>query len=154
MSDEEEIEEEEAPDPKAAVDAKCAQTVECQKKFIEYERCSERIEGKAGAHCTGQYMDYLSCVDHCVRPAPSRAPMLHPAPLLNLAAHSHERCRVEVADSERLCIWLSAQLTRDACSFRHGDMQCPRPPLICRWLPCANTRALPQATLKLFDQLK
>ena len=70
MSDEEEIGDEQ-PDPKTAVDAKCANSMECQKKYIEYERCAERIEGKAGAHCTGVYMDYVHCVDSCVRRAPA-----------------------------------------------------------------------------------
>ena len=47
MSDEEE--EVETSDPKQSVDEKCANSVECQKRLIEYEKCAERIEGKAGA---------------------------------------------------------------------------------------------------------
>ncbi|XP_048226682.1 cytochrome b-c1 complex subunit 6-1, mitochondrial isoform X1 [Ricinus communis] len=42
----------------------------CVKPLIEYEACIKRIEGEdpGQKHCTGQYFDYLSCVDRCVAP--------------------------------------------------------------------------------------
>ncbi|KAJ0026419.1 hypothetical protein Pint_07944 [Pistacia integerrima] len=42
----------------------------CVKPLIEYEACKKRIEGDESGHkhCTGQYFDYLSCIDKCVAP--------------------------------------------------------------------------------------
>ncbi|XP_037494404.1 cytochrome b-c1 complex subunit 6-like [Jatropha curcas] len=42
----------------------------CVKPLIEYETCIKRIEGEELGlkHCTGQYFDYLYCVDRCVAP--------------------------------------------------------------------------------------
>ena len=57
-------------DPKETVDQKCARTVECTKLLIEYEKCAARIDGKGSGHCSGQYMDYIGCIDHCVRASP------------------------------------------------------------------------------------
>uniref|UniRef100_A0A2C9U2Q8 Complex III subunit VI n=1 Tax=Manihot esculenta TaxID=3983 RepID=A0A2C9U2Q8_MANES len=39
----------------------------CVKPLIEYEACMKRIEGDDSGekHCTGQYFDYLFCVDKC-----------------------------------------------------------------------------------------
>ncbi|XP_004308600.1 PREDICTED: cytochrome b-c1 complex subunit 6-like [Fragaria vesca subsp. vesca] len=42
----------------------------CVKPLIEYQACVKRIEGDDSGykHCTGQYFDYISCVDKCVAP--------------------------------------------------------------------------------------
>jgi len=61
MSDEEE----EVVDPKESVDTKCKATKECAKLLIAYEACSERIDAKGSGQCTGQYLDYVGCVDNC-----------------------------------------------------------------------------------------
>lgn len=57
--------EEEAVDPKIAADEHCAKTLSCAKLLVEYEKCAERIEQKGSGHCTGQYMDFVACVDAC-----------------------------------------------------------------------------------------
>ena len=64
MGDEED--EEEVVDPKLAADEHCAKTDKCARLMVEYEKCSERIEAKGSGHCSGQYMDYIACVDSCV----------------------------------------------------------------------------------------
>jgi hypothetical protein len=33
-----------------------------------HQACAKRIEGKADAHCTGQYFDLWHCIDKCVAP--------------------------------------------------------------------------------------
>ncbi len=63
MSDEED---EEVVDPKMAADEKCSKTAKCATMLAAYEACSERIEAKGRGECTGQYMDFVSCVDVCV----------------------------------------------------------------------------------------
>ncbi|KAM1135908.1 hypothetical protein ACFX2B_033677 [Malus domestica] len=42
----------------------------CVKPLIEYQACVKRVEGDdtGNKHCTGQYFDYISCVDKCVAP--------------------------------------------------------------------------------------
>ena len=63
-----EVDEDEEPvDPKIAIDEKCSKTTACSKAFVEYEACAERIEKKGHGECSGQYMDYLACIDACVR---------------------------------------------------------------------------------------
>jgi ubiquinol-cytochrome c reductase subunit 6 len=39
----------------------------CDAFLKAYEACAERIEGDETGekHCTGQYFDFWSCVDHC-----------------------------------------------------------------------------------------
>ena len=68
MADDEEV-----PDPKTVADATCAKTMTCAKLFAHYEACATRIEAKGHGECTGYYMDFLGCVDRCVRP-PARPP--------------------------------------------------------------------------------
>ena len=65
-------EEEEPVDPKIAIDAKCAASTACTKLLVEYEACAKRIEAKGQGECSGWYMDYLGCIDACVRPRPPR----------------------------------------------------------------------------------
>ena len=36
--------------------------------FYLSQACSKRIEGKADAHCTGQFFDMWHCIDKCVAP--------------------------------------------------------------------------------------
>lgn len=60
-------EDEEVVDNKAAVDQKCE--APCSAYYIEYLDCSKRIDGSDG-HCTGQYLDYIGCIDHCVSARP------------------------------------------------------------------------------------
>lgn len=45
-------------------------TTQQNKTQSNYEACVERIKSDTTgeAHCTGQYFDYWSCVDHCVAP--------------------------------------------------------------------------------------
>ena len=62
MSDEEE----EVVDPKIAQDEKCGKTASCAKILAAYDACAERIEAKGRGECTGQYMDFVACVDNCV----------------------------------------------------------------------------------------
>jgi hypothetical protein len=70
-----EVDEDEEPvDPKIAIDEKCSKTTACSKAFVEYEACAERIEKKGHGECSGQYMDYLACIDACVRCTPLFAP--------------------------------------------------------------------------------
>ncbi|KAK9219930.1 hypothetical protein WN943_008577 [Citrus x changshan-huyou] len=58
---------EEIADPKKYLEEACKP--KCVKSLIEYEACVKRIEADdtGSKHCTGQYFDYLSCVDKCVR---------------------------------------------------------------------------------------
>lgn len=88
MADEEEV-----PDPKLVADEKCAKTMPCARLYVEYETCASRIEAKGHGECGPYYMDYLGCIDKCVRIA--RCPMRphHPfkpcaTPLSRLAAPS------------------------------------------------------------------
>ena len=63
-----EVDEDEEPvDPKIAIDEKCSKSTACSKAFVEYEACAGRIEKKGHGECSGQYMDYLACIDACVR---------------------------------------------------------------------------------------
>lgn len=41
-----------------------------KKNFLSshLQACSKRIEGKADAHCTGQFFDMWQCIDKCVAP--------------------------------------------------------------------------------------
>ncbi|CAL4904086.1 unnamed protein product [Urochloa decumbens] len=54
-------------DPKNYLEERCKP--QCVKSLYDYERCMKRIEndGSGQKHCTGQYFDYWSCVDKCVR---------------------------------------------------------------------------------------
>lgn len=60
MAEEGDVEE----DKKAEVEKKCEPG--CAHLFIAYQDCAHRIEGRDDAHCTGQYLDYTKCIDHCV----------------------------------------------------------------------------------------
>ncbi|KAK6938282.1 Ubiquinol-cytochrome C reductase hinge domain, partial [Dillenia turbinata] len=42
----------------------------CVKPLIQYQSCIKRIKDDESGHkhCTGQYFDYWSCIDHCVAP--------------------------------------------------------------------------------------
>lgn len=51
---------------KPAIEDSCKP--ECMKQLIAYQKCTKRIKGHQGAHCTGQYFDYWACVDHCTAP--------------------------------------------------------------------------------------
>ena len=62
MSDEED---EEVVDPKVATGEKCANSSKCSRLLVHYEECAERIEKKGSGQCTGQFMDYVQCVDQC-----------------------------------------------------------------------------------------
>lgn len=42
--------------------------VECTEFMKQYEGCVERVKAKGHGHCTGQYFDFLLCVDKCVGP--------------------------------------------------------------------------------------
>ena len=63
MSDEDE----DPVDPKLEQDEKCGKTPACAKLLAAYEQCSERIDAKGSGQCSGQYMDFVGCVDNCVR---------------------------------------------------------------------------------------
>lgn len=52
-----------AEDPSPAIEKDCHGS--CLASHAKYEECAQRIEGKPDAHCTGQYLDYLACVDKC-----------------------------------------------------------------------------------------
>ena len=60
-------EEEDPVDPKGPESERCTKTAACAKMLVVYEQCAERIESKGAGHCSGQYMDYIACVDSCVR---------------------------------------------------------------------------------------
>lgn len=88
------MDEDDIVDPKPSIDAKCLAQTECAKALVrtqdlsarcvpcipsvcsaarargqvEYERCSARIEAKGSGQCSGQYMDYIKCVDLCAVP--------------------------------------------------------------------------------------
>lgn len=55
-----------AENPKPAIEDACKP--ECMKQLLAYQRCTKRIKGHQGAHCTGQYFDYWECVDKCTAP--------------------------------------------------------------------------------------
>ncbi|KAM1002081.1 hypothetical protein FF1_002547 [Malus domestica] len=59
---------EELVDQKKYLEESCQP--KCVKPLIEYQACVKRVEGDNGGdkHCTGQYFDYISCVDKCVAP--------------------------------------------------------------------------------------
>ena len=59
--------EEEPMDPKLVADEKCSKTMSCAKLYVEYETCASRIEKKGHGECGPYYMDYLGCIDKCVR---------------------------------------------------------------------------------------
>jgi ubiquinol-cytochrome c reductase subunit 6 len=61
MSDTEEL-----IDPKKVAEAACHEP--CLKPFNIYQECAKRVAGVEGKHCTGYYMDYWKCVDHCATP--------------------------------------------------------------------------------------
>ena len=54
-------------DPKLVADDKCSKTMSCAKLYVEYETCASRIEKKGHGECGPYYMDYLGCIDKCVR---------------------------------------------------------------------------------------
>lgn len=56
---------EEAVDVKEALEKKCEPS--CSYFYLAYTDCAKRIEGSSEAHCTGQFLDYTRCIDHCVR---------------------------------------------------------------------------------------
>ncbi|XP_022772360.1 cytochrome b-c1 complex subunit 6-like [Durio zibethinus] len=43
---------------------------DCAKPMHDYAECMKRISGDDTGikHCTGQYFDYMACVDKCVAP--------------------------------------------------------------------------------------
>eukprot|EP00325_Prymnesiales_sp_UTEX-LB-985_P025710 CAMPEP_0174718226 /NCGR_PEP_ID=MMETSP1094-20130205/28344_1 /TAXON_ID=156173 /ORGANISM="Chrysochromulina brevifilum, Strain UTEX LB 985" /LENGTH=78 /DNA_ID=CAMNT_0015918279 /DNA_START=12 /DNA_END=248 /DNA_ORIENTATION=+ len=53
----------ESVDPKTELDAKCHH--HCEAVWSAYKKCEERIEAKGAGQCSGQYMDYFRCIDHC-----------------------------------------------------------------------------------------
>ncbi|XP_038698902.1 cytochrome b-c1 complex subunit 6-like [Tripterygium wilfordii] len=60
--------EEELADQKKYLEDSCKPR--CVKPLIEYQACVKRIEDDdtGSKHCTGQYFDYMFCVDKCVAP--------------------------------------------------------------------------------------
>ncbi len=52
-------------DAKASIEQACHPA--CTKQWTNYEKCKERIEGKAGATCEPWAFDYWRCIDKCVR---------------------------------------------------------------------------------------
>ncbi|KAK8597267.1 hypothetical protein V6N12_065739 [Hibiscus sabdariffa] len=59
---------EEPVDQKKTLESVCQSG--CAKPKHGYEECVKRISGDdtGTKHCTGQYFDYLACVDKCVAP--------------------------------------------------------------------------------------
>ncbi|TYG76038.1 hypothetical protein ES288_D03G080900v1 [Gossypium darwinii] len=59
---------EEPVDQKKLLESICQSN--CAKPKNGYEECVKRISGDdtGTMHCTGQYFDYLACVDKCVAP--------------------------------------------------------------------------------------
>eukprot|EP01023_Acetabularia_acetabulum_P067082 TRINITY_DN9174_c0_g3_i1.p4 TRINITY_DN9174_c0_g3~~TRINITY_DN9174_c0_g3_i1.p4 ORF type:complete len:106 (-),score=11.24 TRINITY_DN9174_c0_g3_i1:142-459(-) len=53
-------------DPKPMIEKVCG--FRCMDSQAEYLRCKRRIAGKDEGHCTGQYFDFLQCVDKCAAP--------------------------------------------------------------------------------------
>lgn len=51
-------------DPKVELEAKCEP--KCTKFLKAYEACSERVQKKGDGECSGQYFEYIHCVDSCV----------------------------------------------------------------------------------------
>ena len=125
MSEEEEGE---PVDPKETVDQKCARTVECTKLLIEYEKCAARIDGKGSGHCSGQYMDYIGCIDHCVRASPPLCRVR--ATTLAFLAPARARPSGRIAHRRRSH---SSTSSSDACTARRR-----RPPA---GTPCKRDRA-------------
>lgn len=93
---------------------------------VAYEMCGERIEAKGHGDCAGYFMDYVKCVDQCVRPA-------SPSPRIRLD-----------------CSWLLAQrFRRSFPSRRTRPSLSPRtsiprrPALPCPPAPCPPGLARP-----------
>ncbi len=63
------MDDDEPVDPKALADARCAASFDCAKLKVQYDQCASRIEAKGEGQCTGQYMDFISCIDHCASKA-------------------------------------------------------------------------------------
>jgi len=61
-------EDDEVPDQRAVAEEKCKPS--CSSYMKAYSACTERVaKDKTGeAHCTGQYFDYLHCIDACAAP--------------------------------------------------------------------------------------
>ncbi|GMN59013.1 hypothetical protein TIFTF001_028116 [Ficus carica] len=59
-------------DPKKYLEEACKP--KCVKPLLEYQACVKRIQGDESGHkhCTGQYFDYWSCVDKCLRLFPGQ----------------------------------------------------------------------------------
>ena len=94
-------EEDEVVDPKTIYDAKCAHTPSCMKLQLAYEKCAERIEAKGHGNCTGQFMDYVACVDNCVRVRPSvELPVPHAAPVARSAGTDRSRAPAAASFSQ------------------------------------------------------
>eukprot|EP00871_Galdieria_phlegrea_P003533 jgi/Galph1/4180/GphlegSOOS_G2814.1 len=57
--------EEEPVDKKPEIEESCKP--HCSREWAEYRACVKRIENDTTgeAHCTGQYLDFWHCVDHC-----------------------------------------------------------------------------------------
>ena len=51
-------------DPKAAIEKACHPS--CNKYFVEYEKCTERIAKKGEGSCEPWAFDYWKCIDKCV----------------------------------------------------------------------------------------
>jgi ubiquinol-cytochrome c reductase subunit 6 len=80
-------------DPRPAIVASCEATIVCQKLRTAYEACGKRVEAKGSGNCAGQFMDWLGCVDTCVRThaATLRLPS-RPTSLLSISrTHSTSR---------------------------------------------------------------
>ena len=55
----------ESDDAKDRVENECRP--HCTRAWYEYEECVKRLEKDTSgeAHCTGQYLDFWHCIDHC-----------------------------------------------------------------------------------------
>ncbi|GLJ06395.1 hypothetical protein SUGI_0038100 [Cryptomeria japonica] len=52
-------------DPRPHIEESCKPN--CVKPLLQYQACGKRVEADETGHkhCTGQYFDYLSCIDKC-----------------------------------------------------------------------------------------
>ena len=50
-------------DPKPAIEKTCEPN--CAGVWATYKKCEVRIEEKGRGECSGFYMDYFKCIDHC-----------------------------------------------------------------------------------------
>merc|ERR1719477_179577 len=66
--DEEEEDEEDPVDPMDTLRESCAANMTCRNLMAEFEKCTERVEGKERTRetCSQEILDFMHCRDECM----------------------------------------------------------------------------------------